>query len=139
MAYVSNELSKRVRRELKEKFPRKEGWKFSVRKDSGALTLLVSIMEAPYDFRDEGKEYVQVNHYYPKQHPHPEILKQIIEISMRGNHNNSNAMIDYFDVGWYLHLEIGQWDKPFKFQGGLDLEEKNDTSSQFKESSSYKK
>jgi len=23
-------------------------------------------------------------------------------------------MTDYFDVGWYFHLSVGNWDKPFK-------------------------
>lgn len=29
------------------------------------------------------------------------------------NHNNSDIMTDYFDVGWYLDINVGDWDKPY--------------------------
>ena len=29
------------------------------------------------------------------------------------NHDNSDAQIDYFDVGYYTHWSVGRWNKPF--------------------------
>lgn len=29
------------------------------------------------------------------------------------NHDNSDPMTDYFDVGWYLDINVGRWNKPF--------------------------
>ena len=28
------------------------------------------------------------------------------------NYDNSDISTDYFDVGYYAHLAIGEWDKP---------------------------
>lgn len=33
------------------------------------------------------------------------------------NHNNSDIMTDYFDVGWYIDINVGQWDKPYVYTG----------------------
>jgi hypothetical protein len=30
-----------------------------------------------------------------------------------GNHNNSDVQSDYFDVGWYIDVNIGKWNKPY--------------------------
>jgi len=30
-----------------------------------------------------------------------------------GNHDNSDIMTDYFDVGWYISVRLGKWDKPY--------------------------
>lgn len=32
----------------------------------------------------------------------------------KGNHDNSDAMTDYFDVGWYTDINIGKYEKPYK-------------------------
>jgi hypothetical protein len=31
-----------------------------------------------------------------------------------GNWNNSRIEVDYFDVGWYIDVNIGKWNKPYK-------------------------
>ena len=37
-----------------------------------------------------------------------------VETAMNvGNHNNSDIMTDYFDVGWYVRINVGEWDKPY--------------------------
>lgn len=40
-------------------------------------------------------------------------LTEVIPTMMTGNHNNSDIMTDYFDIGWYIDIHIGQWDKPY--------------------------
>lgn len=38
-------------------------------------------------------------------------LKDAMDV---GNHDRSDIQTDYFDVGWYKDINIGQWDKPFQ-------------------------
>jgi hypothetical protein len=33
-----------------------------------------------------------------------------------GNHDNSDVQTDYFDVGWYVDVNIGSWDKPYTLE-----------------------
>jgi hypothetical protein len=33
---------------------------------------------------------------------------------MTGNHDRSDSQTDYFDVGWYIEIQFGQWDKPHR-------------------------
>lgn len=45
-------------------------------------------------------------------------LAEIIPAMNLGNHDNSDIQSDYFDVGWYIDINIGRWDKPYKFVQG---------------------
>ena len=38
------------------------------------------------------------------------------------NHDNSDIQTDYFDVGWYVDINVGKWDKPFVYTGEAQLE-----------------
>jgi len=40
------------------------------------------------------------------------LVKRISELVNRFNYNNSDIQTDYFDVHFYTHLNIGNWDKP---------------------------
>jgi len=44
-----------------------------------------------------------------------EFLQEVIPVMNRGNHDRSDISTDYFDVGWYVNVNIGKWDKPFIF------------------------
>ncbi|MBF84561.1 MAG: hypothetical protein CL489_08815 [Acidobacteria bacterium] len=46
-----------------------------------------------------------------------ELLKKIFDIINEENYDNSDAMTDYFDVGFYWEINIGTWDKPYKWVG----------------------
>jgi hypothetical protein len=35
---------------------------------------------------------------------------------MEGNHDNSDIQSDYFDVGWYVEVNIGKWNKAYDLQ-----------------------
>ena len=111
MAFISSEKVKEIRTNLKAAFPE---IKFSVRKENHSA-VRVTILQSPYDFGMTGN-YTDVNHYWLHQSKlnHKEILEQIAKISNDGNHNNSRPEIDYFDVGWYFTLKIGDWDRPYK-------------------------
>ncbi len=40
-------------------------------------------------------------------------LTRVIDAMNVGNHDRSDISTDYFDVGWYIKVSIGQWDKPY--------------------------
>ena len=118
MAYINAEKVKAIRTEIKKAFPK---WKISVRKEHNS-TVIVSILSADIDFIREykgpnvPKGDIQVNHYYI-DHAFSgaalESLEKIKEIANAGNHDRSDTQSDYFDVGWYFSLNIGEWNKPF--------------------------
>lgn len=41
-----------------------------------------------------------------------EVINNIVEAINSENYDNSDSMSDYFDVGYYVHLNFGKWDKP---------------------------
>jgi len=46
-----------------------------------------------------------------------EFLLKLKDAMMVGNHNNTDLMTDYFDVGWYIKINVGKWDKPYEVTG----------------------
>ena len=44
-------------------------------------------------------------------------LQNALEIMLEGYHNNSDVMSDYFDCAWYMTIQVGKWNKPYKFKG----------------------
>jgi hypothetical protein len=42
-------------------------------------------------------------------------VRELIDAMNDGNHDNSDPQTDYFDVGWYIQLYIGRWNKPYKY------------------------
>ena len=118
MAYITTEKVKEMRDKLKELFPAKKGWKLSITKEhySGVNC---SILTAPFELRlDTTRTNESVNHYYVKEHYNDnpaskEALLSILQVLNTNNYNNSDSQSDYFDVGHYVSLSIGKWDKPF--------------------------
>jgi hypothetical protein len=67
-------------------------------------------------FRPITQGYADVNPYWYKDHFDGKalaFLKELIPAMNDGNHDNSDAQIDYFDVGWYIRVNIGKWNKPY--------------------------
>ena len=67
--------------------------------------------------RDNG--HSQLNQYYlDTDHTLTararEILQRAYNTVKDYNYNDSDGMIDYFDTNFYLNLEIGKWDRPYK-------------------------
>ncbi|MFW5847925.1 MAG: LPD29 domain-containing protein [bacterium] len=111
MAYITKEKAREIRNEIKKEFPTKKGWKFSITiKDYSSLN--VDIMKAPIKFTE--KNYEQLNHYYLENYDNSDVLIKIRDICNKTNYNNSDPMTDYFDVGYYFHLSVGKWDRPFE-------------------------
>lgn len=133
MAYVSQELKKSLAPAIKA-VCKKYGVKASlaVRNHS---TLVLNIKSGKIDFignsndvcsndfyqvsrgfkRNTG-DYDSVNVYHYKSHYSGvalEFLSEVIPLLNNGNHDNSDIQTDYFDVGWYIDINIGNWNKPY--------------------------
>jgi len=59
---------------------------------------------------------LDVNVYWYKEHfsgKALDFLSEVIPLMNNGNHDNSDIQTDYFDVGWYVDVNIGKWNKPY--------------------------
>jgi hypothetical protein len=62
------------------------------------------------------QQYDRVNPYHYRNHYDGaalQFLSEVIPAMMVGNHDNSDIQTDYFDVGWYIDVNIGDWNKPY--------------------------
>ncbi len=96
-------------------------------------TLVLTIKSGPIDFVGNFNkvlatrsvpEYVKpiegssldVNPYWFKEHFSGTALMFLTRIMAAmnvGNHDRSDISTDYFDVGWYVKVSVGQWNKPY--------------------------
>lgn len=124
MAYMNQEKKARIAAALKLAAPK--GWKYSlaVRHHS---TIVLTISEAPVDLIDafykpgsrETKplEYGINPYHWREQLRNEELrepIRQIMDAMNLDNHDRSDHLTDYFDVGHYVDVSFGRWDKPFK-------------------------
>jgi hypothetical protein len=59
---------------------------------------------------------LDVNTYWYQEHfsgKAVSFLNEVLAAMNKGNHNNSDVQTDYFDVGWYVDVSIGTWNKPY--------------------------
>lgn len=94
---------------------------------SGKLDLIgnyIKTVEAlPYGRKPDDLEnlsYLRVNEYSIDERYHGEcreFLNELKAAMMVGNHDRSDSQTDYFDVGWYIDINVGRWDKPYIFEG----------------------
>lgn len=103
-------------------------------------TLCLTIQKSPIDFianynditkeralRTNGMERyhaaennINVNGYWFHEHFTGEALEFLKEVHAAmnvGNHDRSDLQTDYFDVGWYVDVSIGRWNKPYVLAG----------------------
>ena len=62
---------------------------------------------------------LDVNPYWYQEHFSGKalsFLKEVFTAMNKGNHDNSDVQTDYFDVGWYVDVNIGSWDKPYTLE-----------------------
>jgi len=60
--------------------------------------------------------YIDVNVYHFKSQFSGKalaFLTELLECLNDGNWDKSDAMTDYFNVGWYVDVNIGNWEKPY--------------------------
>ena len=63
--------------------------------------------------------YMQINHYnikndYELSEYGKKILQDIASLADSFNFDDSDGMIDYFHTNFYMHLNIGKWNKKFE-------------------------
>ena len=59
---------------------------------------------------------VDVNPYWFKEHFSGKalsFLKEVFTAMNEGNHDRSDIQSDYFDVGWYVDVNIVKWNAPY--------------------------
>jgi hypothetical protein len=136
MAYMDQERKQQLAAELKTVMPKDWKWSLSVRHHS---TLVLTIQEAPIDLMADfiRHEEARFRRNFPSDtytpstsgqvNPHAHwiaeswdeplrgIFTRISKALNTGNHDRSDSMTDYFDVGWYVTINIGRWDKPFRY------------------------
>ena len=136
MAYISTDDVKHIRNELKKELPQ---YKFSVVRDHHS-SVTISLMKGPafndYEYFDRYNnvtktanlsdgEHHQINQFhledfYGKESA--EILSKIDTISRTAPaknggkvwYNDSDIMTDYFDIAYYVHINVGKWNKPYE-------------------------
>lgn len=122
MAYISANEVKAIREELKAKFP---NLKFGCRKGTGSYSVDVTIKQGDIDFSDILKDsrYAQINHHWLGNYgDHSKMFEEILEVIKTAPakapggeawFDESDSMIDYFHTAFYIHLNVGEWNKPY--------------------------
>ena len=134
MAYMSQETKAKIAPVVKEILKKyKVKGSLAVRNHS---TLVLNIKQGPIDFISNfnktvskqpggfrngspAEKSLQVNPYWYHEHfsgKAKSFLSEVLAVMNSGNHDNSDIQSDYFDVGWYVDVNIGQWDKPYALQ-----------------------
>ena len=125
MAYIGENDVKAIREALKVRFP---NLKFGARKGSGSLSVDVTIKSGNVDLSNiftHGDGYCQVNQYHTYQYgEHQALFDEIVKIIKtapaqaggRAWFDESDAMTDYFHTAYYIHLNVGEWNKPYQFK-----------------------
>lgn len=121
MAYYSQERKQEAAPKVKA-ILKKYGVKGSLGVNNHS-TVVLNIKSGKLDFIANFNEAggvsiknISVNPYHFQTHFTGECLDFLTEVFAalsEGNHNNSDIQTDYFDVGWYIDVNIGQWDKPY--------------------------
>lgn len=129
MAYMNQERKKPIFEAMKKLLDPKLGWKFTMAVNNHS-TLVLNITRGPVDFIGaythhdpqhlasvKARGHLDINHYWYQEHFAPdvvELLREIVAVMNDGNHDNSDIQTDYFDVGWYIDVNIGNWKKPYE-------------------------
>ena len=122
MAYMSKEHKAEIAAMLKKLLgtAKERGFKYtlSVRNLS---SIEMNISEGSIDFLGAYKnsypetKYATVS-YARNFHDGPvkDLIEKILKVLNHRNYDNSDIQSDYFDIGHYVHINIGKWDKPYK-------------------------
>lgn len=140
MAYMSQDRKKAIHAKLKTIIPPSWRWNLGVDHHN---EIVLNVWEAPLDIlgaahtaainnwdrdhrgdsawlKPQRQTSLQLNHFWFRRHFEDvlsedsiELVERIIAALNDGNHNNSDLMIDHHDVGWYVSVNFGRWNKPY--------------------------
>jgi hypothetical protein len=130
MAYMNQERKAEIAAKVKPILKR-YGVKATLSTDRSAISLNIksasidfianyngTVAAQPGGFRNgsPAEKSIQVNTYWFQEHfsgKAKKFLTEVLKEMNRGNHDRSDSQSDYFDVGWYVYVNIGKWNKPF--------------------------
>ena len=130
MAYMPQEKKKELAPKIKSVL-KKYGMKGSISVNnhstlvctlkSGALDIIQNaraeaLRRNGESYVTEDQTYLQVNPYWLQENYTGEVQAFLCELRAAmndGNHDRSDIMTDYFDVGWYIDINVGKWNKPY--------------------------
>ena len=133
MAYVSQELKSKLSPAIKA-VCKKYGVKASIAVRNH-MTLALNVKSGKIDFIGNSNRvcgadfyqvqrgfkpnttgYDQVNPYHFQNHYDGDaraFLSEVLAVMNDGNWDKSDIQSDYFNVGWYVDVNIGSWNKPY--------------------------
>ena len=133
MAYVSQELKSKLSPAIKA-VCKKYGIKASIAVrhhstlclniKSGAIDFIgnsnrvcgADFYQVARGFKPNTTGYDQVNPYHFQNHYDGDaraFLTEVLAVMNDGNWDKSDIQTDYFNVGWYVDVNIGSWNKPY--------------------------
>ena len=118
MAWMNQEKKKAIAAELKKVVPADWKWTLGVRHHSTIVMTVAHTPKCVPDFFNDKPGDFSLNPYYPERGIHKEYhdtVKSILKALNLNNHDNSDAQTDYFDVGHYVELRFGLWNKPYTY------------------------
>lgn len=111
MAFMNQEKKKVIANALKAVVPKT--WKYSLKVEKYSK-IVMTIRKTDDDTilsLLEGGDYKSLNPYYVGEKS--ETLQSIINALNTNNFDNSDSQSDYFSVGHYVDIQIGEWNKPY--------------------------
>lgn len=122
MAYMNQEKKARIAAKVKP-ILKKYGVKGSLSVHHYSKIIL-TIQSGKIDFfanqvdKDDKKFHKSVNPYWYKDHYDgvaKAFLSEVVPAMYSADYyNNSDVMTDYFDVAYYVSVDIGKWNKPYE-------------------------
>ena len=96
-----------------------DGYSLTVTLKSGDIDLIgnLNINMTNHNAQWRGREGVAVSPYHFQNAysgKSKAFLTELFAAMNVGNHDNSDIQSEYTDIGWYTHVNIGKWGKPYK-------------------------
>ena len=134
MAYVSQDLKKSLSSKIKA-ICKKYGVKATLAVHNHS-TLVLNVSQGKIDFISNwnktvganswysrtftpAKDHLSVNTYHFKDQfdgRAKKFLEEVMAVMNTGNWDKSDIQTDYFNVGWYVDVNIGKWNKPYTME-----------------------
>lgn len=119
MAYISTEVIKAIRTEIKSCLSTKDGFKLSVTREHYS-TVRIVVLKSPLEFSSTCRD---VNNYYLDNIENVDernvfqIIDKIVErhAGVQKDRNAGDMGADYSDCNFYKTYKIGEWNKPCVF------------------------
>jgi hypothetical protein len=126
VAYMSQEMKAKIAEVIKPLL-KMYGLKGSLSVQHHS-TICLKVTVGPIDFFNERilnvhsiglpMDYIQVNEYHIDSN-YTGVAKEFLKLAvqaLRGAdwYDHSDAQVDHFDTAYYISINIGSWDKPYK-------------------------